>query len=167
MSDKDLLPERQTKPTDWYEKFSSQLGVNVIVGIPQREGYVRKGVITNYPASSGPLLVRNFNRHVDAGYTIVFESGDSIKDDRAFSPNTNARPNTFPAPLTGKTSDGYDYVVMEISKAKEKENMEGMQKENHQRHMNSIKGKVTQRGNNIYVKEQDEMISPTHPSNLK
>lgn len=152
----DLIKEEsvETQEIDYYERFRSNLGLNKIAGLPDRVGYTRKGVITNYPASAGLELVRNFDNHVKMGYRLVL-STESIQDDRKFSPNTNSRPNTVPAPIVGRTSDGFDYVVMEIENTKLTEEMKKRNKEEYEKYLASVRGKVVRKDGEIQIKDEE------------
>jgi len=138
---------------DWYNKFNRQTGIESLAHIPQREGYYRKGVITNYPASAGPILVANFANHVKVGYKIVF-SEQNLKDDRLFSPNADQREPLVQTPIQGKTSDGYEYVVMEIATADLNKHFEDKAKQEKEKYLGSLKR--TQRdGDVLNIQEHD------------
>ena len=129
MSEVNKLPDAETGQTELHQRFKKDIGLNTIAGIPLRDGWTRKGVITNYSAAHGVQLVNNVDAHFNVGYRFVLGT-EAVKDDRAFSPNTNSRPNTIPGPVTGKTSDGFEYVVMEIEHSKEREMMEKLANSN-------------------------------------
>lgn len=142
MTDVSKLPDEETGKTDYYTQFKRNVGIEQLAGLPQREGYCRKGVITNYPAASGPDLVRNFDNHVKFGYRLVL-STEGIKDDRVFTSNTESRKNMIPAPIIGKTSDGFEYVVMEIENSKLHANMKERAEAEHLKYLQSTGANIT------------------------
>jgi len=147
MTDVSKLPDEATLRTEYNEQFKTKLGLNKIAGLPERTGWCRKGVITNYPASAGLDLVRNYERHLEMGYQLLL-STEAIQDERKFSPNSNARPNGVPSPIIGKTSDGYDYVVMEIEHSKLKAEFERRNQIQHAKILKSTGGKMEQKVHN-------------------
>src|SRR5579859_6695064 len=91
-----------------YEPFRPKVVVDEIAALPAREGWTRKGVIMNYKH-----LPHNVTNHEKAGYSIVYTK-QTMKDDRAFSPDNRETEKTVMAPIIKTSADGYKYLVMEI-----------------------------------------------------
>lgn len=135
------------------EMFSRKVGIEALAGIPPRAGWYRKGVITNYPANAGPDLVRNYDNHRKFGYTVVI-STETLQDDRLFSPNSQSRVNNVPGPLSGKTSDGYEYVIMEIEETKLLNKFKDREKVEHEKYLQSV-NKVNANKSETIVKDHE------------
>lgn len=137
--------------------FIRRVGIEQLVGLPQREGWHRKAVITNYPAAAGPDLVRNYENHRKIGYTPVI-STEKVRDDRLFSPNSNTRETTAPKPLTGKTSDGFDYIVMEIPVSRFQEEFKARDKAEYEKYLASVRGSQV-KGNETFIQDYDTKLT--------
>lgn len=154
MTDINKIPDEETGKIDYDQQFKRNTGVETLMGMDKEDGYTYKGVITNYPVSAGPKLVHNFEEHRKIGYEIVMTT-KSIKDDRMFSGNSNERPNTVPAPLTGKTDDGFSYVVMRIPTEKLDAHLQDRSKKEYQAYLDASVTKVEKKGNSYSVTGTD------------
>lgn len=133
-------PNSSDMRTETKATFRPNFVVNVLAGLPKEEGYVYKGVIMNYKH-----LPLNVDNHEKDGYEIVYDTF-SVQDDRKFSPNTNQEANRVPSPVIGRTGDGYDYVVMKISKEKERENALRNAKRDKEQYKASVGGNIKRTG---------------------
>src|SRR6185437_15651621 len=159
MTDVRKLPDDELGKTNYDDMFKRTVGIEQVCGFQKEDGYVYKAVITNYPWASGVELVQNYEKHRKMGFEVVV-TASTIKDDRVFSPNSNQRENTVPAPLIGKTSDGYDYVVMKIKQEVFDKYMKDKDERDDNERLKAIKGKVVQKGDTTYIKDDPEFLSP-------
>lgn len=154
MTDISKLPDSETNQIDYDEVFKRDLGIHKLAGLPEKEGWTRKGVITNYPGQFSPELARNYENHRKVGYQVVL-STEKVQDDRAFSANTNARPNTVPAPIIGKTSEGWTYVIMEIENSKLQQLKEKQAKDDYERYLASVRGTIQKTKDGVKITDEE------------
>lgn len=142
------LLETGTVGVQMQETWRPKIVRNIIAGLPPKPGFIRKGVIINYPH-----MPENFQRHEDAGYKVVYALTGMI-DERSLSQNQNAQENTVPSPLLYKTKDGYDVVVMEIEQSKWDEYEKQRHEKEQERYKNSVKS-IQRKGKNVEVQDED------------
>jgi hypothetical protein len=127
-----------------HQGWTPKVVVNAIALVPERAGWTRKGVITNYPR-----LPLNYQNHVAAGYQLVY-SLESMTDERKFGPNSNASTNTVPSPVTHTTADGYHIVLMEIEDHKLMQFKDKEAKESDKKYKQSVKSQ-NRKGNQLHT----------------
>lgn len=99
------------------------------------------------------LVIYNYKHRPDAvaeheamGYEVVY-STDHIEDDRKFASGTTAEGESLrPRAVLKTTKDGYEQVLMRISKERQKENQAKADERRTERYKRSVKGIKTADG---------------------
>lgn len=127
------------------EDFRSKFTADNVARVKQDPNYNYKLVIYNYPK-----MPHNFDHHEKNGYEVVY-SMDSIEDDRKFSPDNKDEEKLRPSPVTKRTVDGYEQVLMRILKTKERANKIKASQEDQAKYVRSSKSRVSKKQNVITI----------------
>lgn len=129
------------------EPFRRHLAIDKVARVKQDPNYSYKLVIWDYPKN--PM---NFDKHEAKGYEVVY-SQDSVEDDRGYTPNTGVQDQEKlrMVAVTNRTTDGYNQVLMRISKLKEIANKRQEHKENEDKYKRSSKSSLRKTKGQVYI----------------
>ena len=145
------------KDEELRESFRKKYTVDSVARVTKDDkNYSYKAVIYNYEHNP-----KNFEEHEALGYEVVF-SDDTLEDDRAFSPDNSGEKKLRKSPVEKRTKDGYQQVLMRISKQREQENFKADAQKRKEQYMNSSKRKITKQGNGSITITENEI----NPENL-